>query len=167
MVGPQGWPVGQGDQTLAKKWAPPTNNDGTLVNEAETIVRAVRSKFIADVNALTQEVVGKSGRPFMAVPLSKAERLEQFKQFRELDDPEVWKQQLEAVKHNPAALKRLLKSWSESEADWQDAETQQVIANAPGLTPGILSSAPPPEAPLAGPEPSTPTTPTPPTEPVY
>lgn len=148
---------------MPKKWAPPTNDDGTLVNEAETIVRAVRGRFIHDVNALTQEVVGKSGRPFMTVPLSKAERIERFKEYRELDDPELWKKQLESVKNNPAALKRLLKSWAEGEAEWRNLKDQQDTANIPGAT---LDTIPQPMPP-ASPETSFLAPPTPPTEQTY
>lgn len=120
---------------MAKKWAIPTNDDGTLVNEAETIVKAVRDRFVADVQALTNQVVGKSGRPFMTVELSPEERQARFQEMRELDDPQIWQKQLESVQSDPASLRKLLRHWSEGERAWREAQAQQAAANQPGSMP--------------------------------
>lgn len=117
------------------KWPFPTSEkDGRVVSEAESIVKAVQRQYQQDVERLTQEVVGKSGRPFMQVPLSVEERRAAYDEMRQADDPKVWAKQLALVKNSPRALKRLIKQWSDHEAEWREAQNQGVVANFPGAT---------------------------------
>lgn len=104
-----------------KAWPFPDDEHST-VSEAERFVRAAREKYAADVQRLTQAVVGKAGRGFMQVALSPEERDMRFRSLREKDDPAEWIQMLGAVKDDRRGRARLLNYLQEQESKWRQSQ---------------------------------------------
>lgn len=108
---------------MATKWAFP-KGENSLVSDSEEFVRIAREKMGDDIRQVTREVVGRTGRGFMQVPLDREEQLEQYRALREADDPQTWLAMLAQVKDDPRALRHLQQRWANQEAQWREAQAQ-------------------------------------------
>lgn len=91
----------------------------SMVGESEQLVQLLSQAMKDDIQTVTHEVLGASGRPFMHVELTPEERDEQYRMMREMDDPNVWIEQLQQA---GSSTGRVLKNWREREQKWREEQ---------------------------------------------